>query len=135
MTKKKEKTKKLHLRGIWWWDSLCCTWNVFSQTNAIQNIHIGFCREFNGLSKYAITFLKMFFYDNDIPKIQCLTYFFQAYISYKTHVSLLQCIELTSGSCAVRYFGLSRLLFETSYFDNWTCQNYAEENSRLRQSS
>ncbi len=52
--------------------------NFFWKISTIQNVHIRICREFHGLSKYVITFLKMLFYDDDIPKIQCLTYFFQA---------------------------------------------------------
>jgi hypothetical protein len=74
-----KKNKKTHFRGIWWWGYLCCTRIfVFWKTSTIQNVHIGICREYHGLSKYVITFLKMLFYDDDIPKIQCLTYFFQA---------------------------------------------------------
>jgi hypothetical protein len=49
----------------------------FLKIDAIEKFHIRFCREFNGLSKYVIIFLKMVFYDDDIPKIQCLTWFFQ----------------------------------------------------------
>jgi hypothetical protein len=52
-----------------------------------------------------------------------------------THMSLFKYEELTSGSWAAHYFELKGLLFETSYFDNWTYRNYARENSRLRQST
>jgi hypothetical protein len=46
------------------------------KTSAIQNIYTEVCREFRGLSKYVITFLKILFYDDDIPKILCTTIFF-----------------------------------------------------------
>jgi hypothetical protein len=49
--------------------------NLFWKTSAIQNVYTGFCRGFHGLSKYVITFLKMLFYDDDIPKILCLIIF------------------------------------------------------------
>jgi hypothetical protein len=48
----------------------------FNKTSAIQNVYTEVFREFRGLSKYVITFLKISFYDDDIPKILCTTIFF-----------------------------------------------------------
>ncbi len=54
----------------------------FWKTNAIQNVHIGICREFDELSKYVITFLTMLLYVDGIPKILCPTIFSRGYIQH-----------------------------------------------------
>jgi hypothetical protein len=72
---------------IWWWECVCCNWVFFWNTNAIQNLYIGFCREFHRLSEYVVISFKMIFYNDNMPKIQCLTYFFQGDISAGTSIS------------------------------------------------
>ena len=41
-------------------------------------------REFHGFSEYVIIVRKILVIDDTIPKIRCLTYFFQVYITNDT---------------------------------------------------
>ncbi len=56
------KEQKMEFVGIWGRGCLHCTQSIFQQINASQYLNTQGDREFQALSEYIITFLKMYFY-------------------------------------------------------------------------